>query len=108
RGSGVRAVTVQPGGVKTNIARNARYHSHPTQPGLSHDEAAKQFDAIAFTTPERAAKIIHEGVKRGRGRILVGPDAYAFDALARLAPTHYFDIIAALEPLAGRRRAEAS
>ncbi|MEO8969723.1 MAG: SDR family NAD(P)-dependent oxidoreductase [Solirubrobacteraceae bacterium] len=56
---------------------------------------------------ERASKIIHEGVKRGRGRILVGPDACAFDALARLAPTHYFDIIAALEPLAGRRRAQA-
>ena len=108
RGSGVRAVTVHPGGVKTNIARNARYHSHPTQPDLSHEEAARQFDAIAFTTPERAAKIIHEGVKRGKSRILVGPDAYALDALARIAPTHYFDVIAALEPLAGRRGAGGS
>ena len=105
RGSGVHAVTVHPGGVKTNIARNARYHAHPTQPDLSHEEAAQAFDAIAFTTPERAAKIIHEGVKKGRSRILVGPDAYAFDALARIAPTHYFDVIAALEPMANRRGA---
>jgi NAD(P)-dependent dehydrogenase (short-subunit alcohol dehydrogenase family) len=105
RGSGVDAVTVHPGGIKTNILRNARYHSHPTQPDLSHEEANRQFDAIAFTTPERAAKVIHDGVKRGRSRILVGPDAYVFDALARLAPTRYFDVIAALEPLAGRRGA---
>jgi NAD(P)-dependent dehydrogenase (short-subunit alcohol dehydrogenase family) len=107
RGSGVDAVTVHPGGIKTNILRNARYHSHPTQTDLSHEEANRQFDAIALTTPERAAKVILDGVKRGRSRILVGPDAYAFDALARLAPTHYFDVIAALEPLAGRRGAGA-
>jgi NADP-dependent 3-hydroxy acid dehydrogenase YdfG len=102
RGSGVRAVTVHPGGVKTNIARNARYHGHPLQPGLSHAEAAEQFDAIAQTTPERAAQIIHKGVVAGKSRILVGPDAYLFDALARLMPTRYFEVLARLEPLARR------
>jgi NADP-dependent 3-hydroxy acid dehydrogenase YdfG len=103
RGSGVRAITVHPGGVKTNIARNARYHAHPLEPDLSHEEASARFDAIAMTTPERAAKIIHHGVQAGRSRILVGPDAYLFDALARLAPSRYFDLLALLEPLAGRR-----
>jgi NADP-dependent 3-hydroxy acid dehydrogenase YdfG len=103
RGTGVSAVTVHPGGVKTNIARNARYHAHPLQPDLSHEDAAKQFDAMAFTTPDRAAEIIHHGVKAGRSRILVGPDAYVFDALARLAPTRYFDVLAFLEPLVARR-----
>src|ERR1700760_2468965 len=93
RGTGVHAVTVHPGGVKTNIARNARYHGHPTRPELTHEEAAAAFDAIARTTPDRAAEIIHEGVKAGRGRVLVGPDAYLFDALARLAPTRYFEVI---------------
>lgn len=34
RGTGVRAVTVHPGGVKTNIVRNARYHSHLTRPDV--------------------------------------------------------------------------
>jgi NADP-dependent 3-hydroxy acid dehydrogenase YdfG len=103
RGTGVRAVTVHPGGVKTNIARNARYHSHPTRPNVSHEEATREFEAIALTTPERAAKIIHEGTKAGKSRILVGPDAYAFDALARVMPTRYFDVMARLEPLVARR-----
>jgi NADP-dependent 3-hydroxy acid dehydrogenase YdfG len=103
RGTGVRAVTVHPGGVKTNIARNARYHAHPLQADLSHEDAAKQFDTIALTTPERAAEVIHEGVKAGRSRILVGPDAYAFDALARLAPSRYFEVFARLEPVLARR-----
>jgi hypothetical protein len=52
---------------------------------------------LARTTPERAAKIIHTGVERGRARILVGPDAYLFDALARVTPTRYYDVIEKLE-----------
>jgi len=103
RGTGVHAVTVHPGGVKTNIARNARYHAHPLQPDLSHEEAARQFEQMAFTRPERAARIIHEGVKAGRSRILVGPDAYVFDGLARALPTRYFDVLAFLEGRLARR-----
>lgn len=102
RGTGVRAVTVHPGGVKTNIARNARYHEHPLQPGVSHEEASRQFEAMAMTTPERAATIIHRGVKAGKSRILVGADAYVFDALSRLMPSRYFDALALLEPLVRR------
>ena len=105
RGSGVRAATVHPGGVKTNIARNARYHSDPLGRDLTHEQAAEQFDAVAATTPERAAEIIHERVKAGKSRILVGPDAYVFELLARVAPTRYYDVLAVLEPLARRRRA---
>jgi short-subunit dehydrogenase len=103
RGTGVRAVTVHPGGIKTNIARNARYHSHPLRSDVSREDAARDFEAMALTTPERAAEIIHTGIRAGRSRVLVGPDAYAFDALARLAPTRYFDVIAFLEPLVARR-----
>ncbi|MGZ4169418.1 MAG: SDR family NAD(P)-dependent oxidoreductase [Solirubrobacteraceae bacterium] len=103
RGTGVSAVTVHPGGVKTNIARNARFHAHPLRPGLSHEEAARLFDAMASTTPDRAARTIHEGVKAGRSRVLVGPDAYLFDALARLMPTRYFDVLAFLDGLVARR-----
>ncbi|GIF49213.1 NADP-dependent 3-hydroxy acid dehydrogenase YdfG [Asanoa ferruginea] len=98
RGTGVRAVTIHPGGVKTNIARNARFRADPEGRGRTHEQIAAEFDAIARTTPERAAEIIHKGVDRGKARILVGPDAYLVDALARLAPTHYFDIIARLRP----------
>ncbi|HEY3726572.1 MAG TPA: SDR family oxidoreductase [Solirubrobacteraceae bacterium] len=103
RGSGVRAATVHPGGIKTNIARNARYHAHPLHPGMTHEEAARQFDALAVTTPERAAEIIHKGVVAGKSRILVGPDAYLFDALARLMPSRYFGLLALGERLVARR-----
>jgi NAD(P)-dependent dehydrogenase (short-subunit alcohol dehydrogenase family) len=102
RGTGVRAVCVHPGGVKTNIARNARYHSHPTREGVSREQAVEEFDRITMTTPERAAKLIHNGVKAGRSRILVGPDAYLFDFLARTMPTHYYSVLAGLEAVGER------
>jgi NADP-dependent 3-hydroxy acid dehydrogenase YdfG len=103
RGTGVSAINVHPGGVKTNVLRNARYHAHPTQPGLGHEDASRQFEAMARTTPERAAEIIYAGVTGGKSRVLVGPDAYFLDALVRLMPTRYYDVIARLEPLVARR-----
>jgi len=105
RGTGVRAATVHPGGVKTNIARNARYHDNPLGLEMTAEEAANHFESIAGTTPERAAEIIHERVKAGRSRILVGPDSYLFETLARVAPSRYYDLFALLAPFA-RRAAE--
>lgn len=96
RGTGVTAVNVHPGGIKTNIVRNARIQEDPDGLGRSHEEMARQFEAMARTTPDKAAQIIHCGVEAGKARILVGPDAYVFDALARIAPTHYFDVLAVL------------
>ncbi len=104
RGTGVRAATVHPGGVRTNIARNARYHSDPLGLDLTHDQANQRFDQIARTTPERAAEIIHERVKAGKSRILVGPDAYIFEVLSRVAPARYYDVLGLLEPLGRRMR----
>jgi NAD(P)-dependent dehydrogenase (short-subunit alcohol dehydrogenase family) len=105
RRTGVRAVTVHPGGIRTNIARNARIRKDPEGLGRTHEEMAAQFEAITMTSPERAAQIIHRGVEAGKSRILVGPDAYLFDALTRIAPTHYFGILARLESgLRARRR----
>jgi NAD(P)-dependent dehydrogenase (short-subunit alcohol dehydrogenase family) len=102
RGSGVRAASVHPGGIKTNILRNARYHASPMTGDLSHEDASTQFEAIAQTTPEKAAEIIHAGVKAGKSRILVGADAHVFDALVRVAPIRYFEVLALLEPLTAR------
>jgi NADP-dependent 3-hydroxy acid dehydrogenase YdfG len=94
RGTGVRAVTVHPGGITTNIARNARIRRDPEGLGRTKEQMAAQFEAMTMTTPDKAAEIIHRGLERGRARILVGPDAYLFDALARITPTHYYDVIA--------------
>jgi NAD(P)-dependent dehydrogenase (short-subunit alcohol dehydrogenase family) len=97
RGTGVRAVTVHPGGIRTNIARNARVRKDPEGRGRSHEQMAAEFEALLRTTPDKAAEIICRGVDRGKARILVGPDAYVFDALARVTPTHYYDVLAVLE-----------
>jgi NAD(P)-dependent dehydrogenase (short-subunit alcohol dehydrogenase family) len=102
RDTGVRAVVVHPGGVKTNIVRNARYRSDFRNRHTDKDAAAADFEALARTTPERAAKIIHRGVERGKARILVGPDAWLFDALARCAPTRYYDVLERLETVLRR------
>lgn len=107
RGSGVRAATVHPGGVKTNIVRNGRIRQTPLGDDRDTEELAREFDAIAATTPERAAKIIHRGVDAGKARILVGPDAYVFDALARVAPTRYYDVIELFERAIVRRQGRA-
>jgi NAD(P)-dependent dehydrogenase (short-subunit alcohol dehydrogenase family) len=102
RGTGVHAVCVHPGGIKTNIARNARYHAHPLRDGVSREEMIEEFERAAMTTPDRAAKLIHDGVRSGRSRILVGPDAYLFDALARTMPTHYFTVLSGVESIVRR------
>jgi NAD(P)-dependent dehydrogenase (short-subunit alcohol dehydrogenase family) len=106
RGTGVRAVTVHPGGITTNIARNARVRRDPEGLGRTKDQMAAQFEAMTMTSPDRAAEIIHRGLERGRARILVGPDAYLFDALARMAPTHYYDVIARVMRSMRARRKE--
>jgi NADP-dependent 3-hydroxy acid dehydrogenase YdfG len=102
-GTGVRAVTVHPGGVKTNIARSGRLHTDPRGLGRSREQMADEFEALVRTTPERAAEIIHKGVDGGKARILVGPDAYVFDFLTRLTPSHYWTILSALDRLIASR-----
>ncbi|WP_103354221.1 SDR family oxidoreductase [Amycolatopsis sp. CA-128772] len=105
RGTDVRAVTVHPGGITTNIARNARVRRDPEGRGRTHEQLAAQFEAMTMTSPDKAAAVIHAGVDRGKARILVGPDAYLFDALARITPTHYN---AVLTRVMRRRRTEAA
>jgi NADP-dependent 3-hydroxy acid dehydrogenase YdfG len=107
RGTGVRAVTVHPGGITTNIARNARVRRDPEGRGRTKEEMAAQFEAMTMTSPERAAAIIHTGVDRGKARILVGPDAYLFDTLTRVTPTHYYALLSRLQNRLRARQTEA-
>jgi NADP-dependent 3-hydroxy acid dehydrogenase YdfG len=101
RDTGVRAITVHPGGVRTNIARNSRFHA--TADGTTDkEEAVGRFARVARTSPERAAKIIHRGIEQGRARIRVGADAVALDVLSRAAPARYYDVLSALQRLERR------
>ena len=102
-GTGVTAINVHPGGINTNIVRNARFRRDPEGLGRTQEQMAQEFEAITMTQPSKAAEIIHRGVEQGKARILVGPDAYLFDALVRLAPTHYYDVLARFESRLRRR-----
>jgi NAD(P)-dependent dehydrogenase (short-subunit alcohol dehydrogenase family) len=103
RGTGVTAINVHPGGINTNIVRNARFRKDPEGRGRSHEQMVQEFAAITLTQPDKAAEIIHRGVEQGKARILVGPDAYVFDTLARLAPTRYYDVLDRVQSRLGRR-----
>jgi hypothetical protein len=55
-------------------------------------ERARQFLEEAPTTAAAAAKIILDGVKAGRWRILVGHDAGRIDELVRQSPEQAYDV----------------
>lgn len=87
----VRVTTVHPGGIKTAIARNAG-----AAEGLDREQLAKLFDKkLAMTTPQKAARIILDGVQKNRARVLVGPDAKILDLMVRLTGSGYQRIVGA-------------
>jgi hypothetical protein len=61
-----------------------------------------------MSTPDKVAKKIHRGVEKGKGRILVGPDAYLLDAVARIAPTHGYALLATFGNALGKASAKLS
>lgn len=81
----VKVTTVHPGGIKTAIARNATAAEGLDQAGL-----AELFDKkLTMTTPEKAAKVILDGVAKNKARVLVGLDAKVIDGLVRLTGPGY-------------------
>src|SRR4051794_21683426 len=71
--SGVSCTTVHPGGIKTNIARNARV-DESVEPMTHGRDFARDFEKIAMTKPDRAARQILAAVAADRRRALIGPD----------------------------------
>jgi hypothetical protein len=85
---------VHPGGIKTPIVKNARFISGLG--GEDHEKANQLFEANAPTTPEKAAQVITKGLRRGKQRILIGPDAKVIDIIQRLMPVSYFKLLGRL------------
>ena len=73
-GSSVRAHVVFPGGTATAIARNARMGKRQA-PDRPLEEMHAEFDRMARTTADDAARTIIAGVRKGKRRIVVGLDA---------------------------------
>ena len=83
---GVSATTIHPGGIRTNIARNARFESAEHEEAVDAEQAAVDFERLTRTTPEKAAQLIIGAVEKNKRRALIGPDAHVFDAAARISP----------------------
>jgi butyryl-CoA dehydrogenase len=91
---GVSSTTVHPGGIKTNIARNARMDESASAMTGGAERARKNFDRVAMTTPEKAARQILAAVANNRRRALIGPDAKAIDLVSRLPAGLYQRVLA--------------
>jgi short-subunit dehydrogenase len=84
-GHPVAVTTVHPGGIKTAIMRNST-----AADGVDRETLTSVFEKkLTMTTPEKAAKIILDGVRKKKPRVLVGPDAKALDLLVRITGSGY-------------------
>jgi NADP-dependent 3-hydroxy acid dehydrogenase YdfG len=89
---------VHPGGIKTSIVRSARISDG------DQEEMAADFERIARTSPETAARTILAGVKRERAKILIGADAHVIDVTQRLLGSRYQGLVSWAAKRAEERR----
>ena len=91
-GHPVKVTCVHPGGIKTAIAQNAA-----AVDGFDREGLTKFFDKrLASTSAQKAARIILDGVRKNKARVLVGTDAKALDLLTRVAGSGYQRVVAAV------------
>ena len=90
--TGVGICCVHPGGVATNVSRNAEVDKIPFE-DATREELDANFDKMAITSPEKAAAIILKGAAKKKRRILIGPDARVISLAYRLFPTAYAKIL---------------
>ncbi|HYO51368.1 SDR family NAD(P)-dependent oxidoreductase [Archangium sp.] len=90
--STIGVTCVHPGGIKTNIARNARM-TH--RRGWVDQRSAADFEKVFSTTPERAASDILSAILENRRRQLIGADAVLIDLVQRIMPTLYQRLLVA-------------
>jgi len=89
----VRVTCVHPGGIKTNIASSARVGKGTFVTEAMHKQGAASFEKAARTTPDEAARVIWNGVRKNKARVLIGADAYLIERLTRLFPTAYVGLM---------------
>lgn len=102
---GVSATCVHPGGIKTNIARNARMDQSVlklTGGKGSTEKMTQQFEQMFSTSPEKAAEVILNAVRHDARRVLIGNDAKALDMMQRVLPVVYQKVVTASFKLANR------
>jgi NADP-dependent 3-hydroxy acid dehydrogenase YdfG len=89
---------VHPGGIRTSIVRSARISDG------DQEEMAADFERLARTSPESAARTILKGVKRDSAKILIGGDAHVIDVTQRVLGSRYQGLVSWAAKRAEERR----
>lgn len=76
----IDVITVHPGGIRTNIARNSRTANVP-----GHQRVIEWFDRKAMPA-ERAASKIVAAIEHRRTRLVITPEAWITDVIKRVYP----------------------
>jgi len=85
-GTGVRAVCVHPGGIRTNIEKSGRSCAAATEQDRQFAQAAEK---MLITPPEDCAADIVRGLRRGKRRIVTGNKSSTMFWMSRFVPNLY-------------------
>jgi NAD(P)-dependent dehydrogenase (short-subunit alcohol dehydrogenase family) len=91
QGTGIAVTSVHPGGIRTNIVRNALVRGNTS--ALLHEQSIRSFEKNAMTTAKSAASQILTAIEKKKQRLVIGRDGKAIDFLARLLPVAYTGIV---------------
>jgi butyryl-CoA dehydrogenase len=81
----IQVHSVHPGGIKTNIAKNAKGGD------LKFSQAFEE--KFLKMPPSKAAKVIINGIQKNKQRIIVGNDAKFVFFLSKIVPLKWFNIV---------------
>lgn len=89
-GTGVRAISVHPGGIRTNIERAGR---RCRRAGEAEAKFSAMAEKLLVTPPERCAADILNAVRSGKKRVITGNRSTSLYWLSRLLPNSYHEIV---------------
>lgn len=84
---GIGVTSVHPGGIRTNIARNARIGGNLDTVDVRR--AKQEFERLLTFPADRAAELMLQAVAARRPRLLIGLSAKVPDVVARVAPMSF-------------------
>lgn len=91
---GVSATCIHPGGIKTNIANSARGNDSINDIGMrTGPKAIQSFNKFLKFDASNAAWIILQAAATNQPRCLIGNDAKIIDAVQRVFPSTYSQIL---------------
>ena len=95
---GIGVTVVHPGGVRTNIANNARVGSGVDATAQQAEAQRQAMNKALRLDPARAAQIILRAVENRAPRVLVGSDAQIEHLRVRMLPGTYWGVLSRLLP----------